>query len=108
MFDINDEKKSMKTINFTNEATKERKIQISLTSNQIIFTNCDENFILTNVKEEGKEFTVQRNLPQIDQQVVKLIKPYESGCGFYTVGSKNYDNFIDIQTSQFKQFPARI
>lgn len=32
VFDINDEKQSMKLINFTNEAKEERKIQISLDS----------------------------------------------------------------------------
>ena len=51
------------------------------------------------VEDSGETYAVQRNLPQIGELCVQIISPYDDGNGFHFVGCKQYDNYIDIQTS---------
>lgn len=89
----------MNIINFKKEPSENRKISISHDSRQIVFTNENENFMLTKFNEDGKEYTVQRYLSQINGYIISRITPYQNEAGFHFIGCKGYDNFIDIQTS---------
>ena len=47
-------------------------------------------------ENDGSTYTVQRYLPQINQYIISRISPNPHEAGFYFVGCKGYDSFIDI------------